>query len=424
MSQFDLRYGEGVVSVDLSAAKSINVLNGNKRPAIEDLEAAFTLAVEEQSIGGVPLGMRLAAQDYITIVVSDITRFWMRQDLLCPILVDYLHEKLGIPFENMIILIAVGSHRFQTTDELKKLVSERVYRTVKTVNHDCLAPDLVSVGTTSGGNEVRVNPLVIDRKVIVISATSHHLMSGFSGGRKSILPGVSGLDTIVRNHVNSLDPVLPMSNPLIGISDINANPVHDDMAQAADMVAPSFGINIAINSEGQICRLITGDFKKAWEESCRDCQESLGVRISEKSDLVVVSCGGFPKDINLYQSCKSFLNAARAVKDGGEIVFLAACAEGGGTAAFFDWIKPLREGRLAEALRAAFTIDGYIFFAFIEAMAKREVHFLTSINPEELNGIPLHVYRDAQTLLRNIDFENKNICVMPYGGNTVPFLQP
>ena len=189
------------------------------------------------------------------------------------------------------------------------------------------------------------------------------------------------------------------------------------------MVAPVFGVNIAVNSHGDICRIIAGNFEAAWEESCRECERRMGVPVREKADMAVVSCGGFPKDINLYQGCKSLINAAQAVHDGGRIVFFARCQEGGGTPAFFNWIEPLRKGELDAALRAAFTIDGYIFYAFCEVLARFDVHLLTDIPSRELAGMRIHVYSDAGSILRSTDFTGKKVYVMPFGGNTAPFLQ-
>jgi len=422
MDSIDLRYGEKHIHMDMSAAKSIKMLTGTQKPALGDLSLTFRQVVEDECIGSLPLKRLLSPDDKVTVIISDITRFWMRQDQICPLLADYLHEDVGIPWENIVILIALGTHRLQTEKEMETLVTSRIFQKVKVINHDCNAVDLVCVGRTSRGNDVFVNPLVTGgRKVIVISATSHHLMSGYSGGRKSILPGVCGLETIRRNHISSLDPVLPKSNPLIGMGTLISNPVHEDMDEAAALVNPLFGINIAVNGEGHISRLMAGDFRGAWEESCRECQDSMGLEIKEKTDMVVVSCGGFPKDINLYQGCKALVNASRAVKDGGEIIFLAECREGGGTAAFFDWIEPLRKGRLDETLRGSFTIDGYIFYAFCEAMEKRYVYMLTEIPQAVLAGMPVQVYHDVDMLLKNVDFTGKSVYVVPYGGNTVPF---
>ena len=424
MSERDLRYGESGVRLNMSGAKSTEILMGRESSPVIDLDRAFRLAMEDGLIASEPLKRLLSPEDEVTVIISDITRFWMRQDKICPLLVEYLHTEARIPCENIAILIALGCHRPQTVQEMKTLVTPEVFQKVRVLNHDCEADDLVAVGHTSRGNEVLVNPLVAHgKKVIVISGTSYHLMSGYSGGRKSILPGISGLSTIRRNHIHSLAPDLPKTSPLIGMGVLEGNPVHEDMTEAARLVAPVFGVNIAINSNGDICRIIAGDFEAAWEESCRECERLMGVPVREKADMAVVSCGGFPKDINLYQGCKSLINAAQAVRDGGEIIFLARCQEGGGTPAFFNWIEPLRKGELDAALRAGFTIDGYIFYAFCEVLARFDVHLLTDIPSSELAGMRIHVYSDAGSLSRSVDFAGKKVYVMPFGGNTVPFLQ-
>ena len=424
MSEIDLRYGESSVRLNMSGAKSVEILTGMDVPPISDFPRAFRLAVEDECIDSQPLRQLLSPGDKVTLIISDITRFWMRQDKICPLLVEYLHTEARIPYENIVILIALGGHRPQTEQEMKTLVTPEVFQKVRVLNHDCEADDLVHVGRTPRGNDVFANPLAAGgRKVIVLSGTSYHLMSGYSGGRKSILPGISGLETIRRNHIHSLSPDTPKTNPLIGLGVLEKNPVHEDMSEAARLVAPVFGVNIAVNSHGDICRIIAGDFEAAWEESCRECERCMGVPIREKADIVVVSCGGFPKDINLYQGCKSLINVTQAARDGGEIVFFARCQEGGGTPAFFNWIEPLRKGELDAALRAESTIDGYIFYAFCEALARFDVHLLTDIPPGELAGMSIRVYSDAGSLLRNVDFTDKKVYVMPFGGNTVPFLQ-
>ncbi|MGI5900766.1 MAG: nickel-dependent lactate racemase [Christensenellales bacterium] len=423
MDKIQLKYGKSSVEIDLRGAASINNLEGERFAAIDDMGEAFLKAVETDCIQSPPLREIIAAQDKITIIISDITRFWMRQDKVVPLLVEYLNEKIGVAYENIVILIALGSHRFQTEDEMRTLVTGEIYEKIRVLNHDCHAEDLTLVGETSSGTQVYVNPLAVGRKVIVISGTSHHLMSGYSGGRKSILPGVSGYETIRQNHIHSLAPDLPRSNPLIGMGILQNNPVSSDMIDAAKLVSPVFGLNIAVSSQGEICRLIGGGFEAAWEKSCRACQRMMGVPISEKADAVVVSCGGFPKDMNLYQSTKAFINAAQAVKDGGEIVFLAQCPEGGGAPDFFSWIKPMREGVLDAALRENFTIAGYIFYAFCEAMERCSVHMLSDIGPDEIKGMKISLHSTPQELAKNLDFSGKTVYVMPYGGNTVPYLE-
>ena len=293
--QTALKYGDGEATLDLSGALSVEFLTEGPAPVIDDLPSAFLRAVTAECVDCAPLNEVIGSQDKVTVVVSDITRFWMRQDKICPLLADYLCQVIGVKEENIVFLVALGTHRPQTTEELQKLVSPQVYSRFQVVNHDCEALDLVDVGVTSRGTQVRVNPLVVGRKVIIIGGTVHHLMSGFGGGRKSILPGISGTGTICQNHIHSLDPSAPRSNPHIGMGILKDNPVHEDMVEAAALVAPAFGINLVANGHQEHCALVCGHWLHAWEKSCRMVQEYFGVPIKKKADVVIASCGGYPR---------------------------------------------------------------------------------------------------------------------------------
>ncbi|MDD2994546.1 MAG: nickel-dependent lactate racemase, partial [Pygmaiobacter sp.] len=325
MFETRLKYGDGEVAVRLKGAKSVTLLNEKEMAPLNDLADAFLHAVESDCIGSPPLRDVISPADPVTIVISDITRFWMRQDRVVSLLVDYLHEKVGVPYEGMVILVALGTHRPQTDAELMRLVTPRIFNLVKVINHNCDADDLAFAGTTPLGTGVWVNPLAVGRKVIVISGTMHHLMAGYGGGRKSLVPGIAGKKTINQNHLHSLSPTLPRSNPLIGMGVLKNNPVNEDMNAAAALVNPVFGISIVVNSQNEHCALVCGNLQAAWEKSCALVDAAMAVPIEKKADAVVVSCGGYPKDINLYQAVKSLLNAAQALKEGGLLVFLAEC---------------------------------------------------------------------------------------------------
>ncbi len=417
-----LKYGDGEAALSLEGASSVAFLQENPSPVIADLPSAFLQAVTSGCVGSPPLHEVINPWDKVTVLISDITRYWMRQDKICPLLADFLCNEIGVSKENITFLVALGTHRPQTEAELEKLVSPQVYQSFQTLNHDCSASDLVTAGMTSRGTVVRVSPLVVGRRVILLGGTVHHLMSGFGGGRKSILPGVSGEDTIFQNHIHALDPYAKRSSPKIGMGVLDGNPVHEDMVEAARLVEPAFGINLVVNSHQEHCAIIAGHWLSAWEESCRAVQAYFGLPIAKKADVVIASCGGYPKDINLYQAVKTLLNASQALEDGGTLVFLAECREGGGTPAFFDWIKPLIEGRLDEALRQDFTISGYIFYAACEAIAKARVLMLTKIPSGIVAPMGLHAYDDLAALEKQLDVKGKDVYIMPYGGSIVPFL--
>lgn len=419
---FSFQYGRQTLSFSIENARSIEVLSGRPILPIEDLDAAFLHAVTDGAIDSPPLSRLVSAEDQITIVISDITRFWMRQDLIVSRLVRYLTQTLGVKRENIVILVALGTHRPMTEEEMRRLVTPEIYQSVRVENHDCQSESLVYVGTTSRGTQMRVNPLCVNRKVILVGGTVHHLMSGFGGGRKSILPGVCAKSTIAQNHLHCLHETEPRSADTIGMAKLLHNPVNEDMLEAAAFVSPVFGINIVSNAEGQHCALLCGHWQTAWEESCRVVHQNFGLPIRHLADTVVVSCGGYPKDLNLYQAVKSLLNAAQALKPGGTMVFLAECPEGGGAPDFFDWIHSLDRGTLDADLRAAFTIAGYIFYASVEAIDRCHVKMLSAIDPSIAGRMHLTAYDSLPALLDSLDFTGQDVYVMPYGGFTVPYL--
>lgn len=412
-----LKYGKGEVSVDLSGAASVSYLYGNEMPSIEDLPKAFHRAVNEECVGK-PLHERVQVGDKITIILSDITRFWMRQDKICELLVKEL-EACGVT--DIAVIIALGTHRPMTDKELEMLASAYVYARYPVVNHDCDAENLVNVGKTRYGNAVEVHPLAVGRKVITVGGTVHHLMAGYGGGRKSILPGISSRATIRRNHEMALDPTEPHSSYRVGSGRLTNNPIHEDMDDAADLVAPVFGVNIVVNAQAQHSGLFCGDFRAAWKESCKYCQTYYGKQIAQESDVVIASCGGFPKDLNLYQGVKTLLNAVNALKEGGTFVFLCECPEGGGAPDFFDWTKPLSEGQLDPALRGAFTIAGYIFYASCEAIRKAgRFLMLSEIDPALVKDMRIESYRNMEDIQRALELTGKTVTVVPYGGYVLP----
>lgn len=423
MKTVELKYGKEKVSINLEGTKSVEILNEKPMDEIKDLKEAFINGVTTEVVNSKPLNKVIDKGDKVTIVISDLTRFWQRQDLICEQLVNYLVKEVKVNYENIVVVVALGSHRKQSEEELCKLASKAVYERVKVVNHDCDAKDLIKVGTTSLGTDVYVNPLVIGRKVIMVTGTVHHIIAGFGGGRKSVIPGVAGRQTIRQNHIQSLSKTEKKSNPLVGARLLDYNPINEDMNEAAKLIDVAFGINIIVNSNSKHSKLICGDFHDAWLKSCKYVDDAYGLPIKKEADIVIASCGGYPKDINLYQSTKSLFNATRAVKKGGTLILLAECREGGGAPDFFNWIDPLKRGVLDEELRAKFTIGGYIFYAACESISKCHVMMLSSIDKELVKDMKITASDNIEDLLNNIDFKDKVVYVIPYGGNVVPLLE-
>jgi len=417
-----LKYGTEEVEIGIKGAASVDVLNPDKMPEIEDVEAAFLAAVTDKAIGSEPLKDKISAEDKVTIVVSDITRSWMHQGDIITLLGHYLHDEMKVPFENITILIALGTHRKSTEQEKEIIAGSYMYSNVTVIDHDCDA-ECTYVGTTSRGTEVRVNPLVIGRKVIVVGGTVHHMMAGFGGGRKNILPGVASRQTIRQNHQRALDPNIAHSDPRVGCALLENNPINEDMNEAAALVDVTYGINIVVATSGRFSGLFGGDLYEAWKESCLFQKKCYEKWIDHEADIVIVSSGGAPKDMNLYQGCKGMMNGMRAMKEGGQMLWLCKCPEGCGAPDYTAWLDPLKEGRLDPALRADFTIGGFIFYLTVENLKKGEVRILTTIDNDTTEPMGMKAFTDASAFAQGIDFTGKSVYVIPYGGSVVPMVE-
>lgn len=422
MKNYHFKYGKTAVDLPLDETRVLAELTGRQVAPLADIAAALTAALDAP-IDQLPLDRWLCPGDRVTLIISDMSRFWMRQDLVIPHLVEYITGRCGVAACDLVILVANGTHPGGDEADLRRLVTDAVYERVQVVNHDCNAPDLVCLGTTSRGTQVTVNPLVIGRKVVALGAAIQHVMAGFGGGRKSILPGVSSLATIRQNHAHSLDPAAPRSNPAIGNSVTAGNPLNEDMCEAAAMVQHLYTVNLVMNPDMKLARIFAGHWLHAWEAACRAADEFYHVPIPCQADVVVTSCGGAPKDMSLYQGTKTIDNVETAVKPGGTLVIFMECPEGGGPEEYFGWCRSLEAGTLDADLRAAFTIPGYIFYQNCELARKFHIKLFTSLSPEAVAPMGMEAYSSLEALAASLDLTGKSIYVIPNGATVIPHLE-
>ena len=417
---YQFRYGNTTVTLPIEENQVIGVIEGNETPVLDDIEGEL-YKVLDNPIESAPLSEVASKASSIAIIVSDMTRFWMRQDIVVPLLVRYLVEKCGRKYEDLEIIIATGTHVGGSEEELRTLVTSDIYDKVKTVNHDCRADDLVYLGTTSYGTPVKVNKDAADADLVIcLGAATYHVMAGFGGGRKSILPGISSLETIKHNHAYSLAPDKFITNPEIGNGVLDGNPLNEDMLEAAAMMKNLFMVTLVTDTEFRLSSIFAGHWRKSWEAACEEVRRIYRVPVKEKADVVITSCGGFPKDESLYQGTKAVDNVISALKDGGTLVLLLEGRNGGGSPDYFDWIKPLVNGTFEEELRENFTVGGYIFFLNCEQAARFNILMYSSIPAETVAPMGIKSYDNLDKLMEDAHLEGKSIYVIPTGSTVLP----
>ncbi|MEW6189404.1 MAG: nickel-dependent lactate racemase [Actinomycetota bacterium] len=368
-----------------------------------------------------PLSEIVSPGESVAILVSDKTRA-AKSDLILPLLLDELNSS-GVPDEDIFITFATGTHPKHTREEQRQIVGEEVFERVSLYDHDCHdRNNLKYVGTTSRGTKVELNRQVLEADRIILTGTIvYHYFAGFGGGRKSILPGIASFETIQSNHRLVLNPN-EGRNPLARTGILNGNPVHEDMIEAASMVNPDFLCNVVLNDDGELSGIFTGHWRRAHEKGCHFVDEHCRIKVGEKADLVVVSCGGHPMDVNFAQSHKAMDNASFVLRDGGVMILLAECGEDYPSPEYREWLKYRCKEEIEEVLREEFSIPGHTIYSAMEKAEKFHIILVTELNTDDVHHLgmtPASSIEEALGIARAKLGKAPSTYVMPQGYTTL-----
>lgn len=362
MKKYQLPYGNVFQEVTLPEEKVLYDIHGNKADVLEDITAA-TLAAVRCPIASQPLQKVVRKGDKVAVIVSDVTRLVRTAEFL-PVIISEINAA-GVPDEDITIIVATGTHRAHTHDEDIAVCGKDIVKRIKIHQHDSRNnEELTDLGVTSFGTPILIDSYVAEAdKVIITGAVSLHPMAGFGGGRKAVMPGVSGHATIMHNHAIALAPkVGDGCNPLCETGLLEGNPLHEDMVEVTKKLDPAFLVNMVFTPEGKLHEVVAGHWYKAWEKGCKDLVAMAGVPIKELADVVFASAGGSPKDMNLYQSCKAHMNAVFAVKKGGIMILTLECPDIKEPAIFTDWFSKSDVLQFEKDVRADFSIPAFVAF--------------------------------------------------------------
>ena len=352
-----------------------------------------------------------------------MTAHGMRQPpvMILPLLAEL--NAAGVKDENVTVIFGCGTHRAVKPEEAVRLIGEEALKRVKTVSHDCKAQDLVHVGTTkTHGNKVLLNRVFAEADVkVLLGDVGFHYYAGYGGGRKSVMPAISCEETIKHNHAMLLNP-----NARTGI--LEGNPVHEDMTEAARLAKVDFIVNVVTNSKGEIVQAFAGDLEQAFLEAVKLVDEMYRVTVERRGDIVVVSPGGYPADLNLYQAYKAVDNAMEAVKRGGVIILVAECPEGYGNQVFYDWMMRLSDLKNVEReIKHNFVLGGHKAYYLLKALQNHRIILVSSL-PDyyAANIFKLRTARainDALTDAMKLVGSQARVWAMPHGNYTLPLVK-
>ncbi len=426
MGTYKMKYGKGEEIFEFPDENILKIIEQNKEEKIESSAEEIVRAALDNPIGTAKLREIVKKGESVAVLIPDITRAWQSPEIFVPLVIEELN-KGGILDKDIIIIVALGTHRMQTEDEMKRLVSADIYNRISVVNHDCKDEEnLVYCGTTSRGTVVRLNKKAMScNHMVLLGGIVYHFLAGFGGGRKTILPGISSYDTVMQNHAYSFNKGLGSgTNPYIkcGSFDEN-NPIHSDMIEAANFAKPTFMLNVIVDAKNKISNAFAGDFIKAHVAGVNKVIEIDGIVIDEKADMVIASACGFPKDMNLYQSSKTMFNAIEALKDNGVLIIISDCTEGFGSSDT-EYILTKFDNMFdrEKDVRKIYSIGKGIGYAICETSEKFNYILVTKMKPElfektkiiavESIGAALEIaYKIKET-------KNLKTYLMPVGANT------
>lgn len=431
MKKYQLPYGNGFQEVTLPEEKILYDIHGNQAIIQEDIAAA-TLAAVREPIASQPLQKIVQKGDKVAVIVSDVTRLVRTAEFL-PVVIGEINAA-GVPDEDITIVVATGTHRAHTHEEDIAVCGEEIVQRIKIHQHDSRNDqELVDLGVTSFGTPILIDTYVAEAdKVIITGAVSLHPMAGFGGGRKAVMPGVSGHATIMHNHAIALAPKVGEGcNPLCETGLLDGNPLHEDMVEVTAKLNPDFLVNVVFTPEGKLHEVVAGHWYKAWEKGCHDLVAMAGVPIKEQADVVFASAGGSPKDMNLYQSCKAHMNVVFAVKKGGIMILALECPDIKEPAIFTDWFAKSDVLQFEKDVRTDFSIPAFVAFKTRCIVNSLTTYLVTK--PEnfefvkQTGQIPVasleEAWQLAQRELAKQGREDYTITIMGHASATMPVLE-
>lgn len=419
MTEMQLGYGRGSLSFTFDENR-YQVLAGTSRDEkpLTDVEIGEALSAPIQSP---PLEDLFSAGDSVLIVVSDSTRATASAQIL-NLLVRRLIQ-IGVSPADLSVIFATGIHRPVTPAEKMELLTPFIAQRVKTIDHDAYdSSAMVSLGTDRG-TPVEVNRALKDSSHVVITgAIGFHYFAGFTGGRKSICPGLASARTIEATHLLALDFETGGRRAGVGTGFLNGNAVHEECERIAALIEPCFSVNSVVDERGRAVRIHAGEWRAAHRAGCQEYLSDHLVQIETRREIVIASCGGYPYDINLIQAHKALEMAAHACTDGGTIVLLAECCDGLGQPSFLKWFEEKNSRALEARLRNSYEVNGQTAWSLLTKAERYRIHLVSELPDEDVRRMRMTPARSLTDALDQIARDTEGY-IMPHGARFLPRIQ-
>lgn len=416
----ELAYGDEGLKLTLPD-ENVTVIEPEFVPGLEDEEAAFLDALRH------PIGTQaprelIKPSNTVAIVFSDITRP-VPNDRILPWL---LRELDFISRENITLIVATGTHRPNTREDLKHMLGEEMVENYRIINHDTSdQASLTYLGESSFGSPIWINSHYVEADLKILTGfIEPHLISGFSGGPKSVLPGIAGMDSIMHNHSGRM-----ISHPKATWGVMAGNPIHEEILEVATFTQPDFIVNVTTNRSKEITGIYAGEMVEAHLRGVDFARRTAMRPVSQPFDIVITTNSGYPLDLNLYQSVKGMSTAAQIVRKGGNIIIAAECREG--IPEYGNYRRILHMCRSPQEVLDLVTSPGFSvpdqWEAQLQAQLqmKADIYVHSSLPEEEVRRahlLPCSSIEETLSELMKRCGSQARIAVLPQGPMTIPYI--
>jgi len=421
-----LDYGKSKLEADIPEENIIHILETKPTPPLEDPRARIIESIRSP-IGSPPLQSLIENKKDICIVISDSTRA-VPTDLILDALLAEI-EGYGIGPEAVTILVATGLHRPNVGKELEGLVGQEVSKKYRIINHEARDRDgCHHIGKTAKGTPIILNKNYINADFKILTGLIEpHFMAGFSGGRKSVCPGISYMDMFKHFHGPA---ILESPNASTGILD--GNPFHEEATEIARKAGADFIVNVTIDKEKQVTGVFSGEMVAAHRKGAEFCLASSAVAVKEEADMVVTTGGGHPLDVNLYQAVKGMVGCLPAVKPGGMIIIASKCIEEIGSLEFTELVTGEEdlEGFMDRICNTDyFKLDQWELEELAKARKKADIYLFSDCVLKCGHSIPANTLKLVDSLGQALEEgfarygKGASITVIPEGPYVIPRLE-
>lgn len=412
-----LPYGQKTSELKIPQKNLLGMIEPKNVSPVLDPDAEVRRALAEP-IPGPCLIDRVRPSMKVLIIVSDISRPSPSHILLPPILEEL--QTAGIKDKDITIVFALGIHRNQTETEKIRLIGEQTYQRYSCIEHD--TDDCVYAGTTSLGIRAEIFREAMEADYIVATGNiEFHYFAGYSGGAKAAAPGLCSRATASANHSRFMHPGCRPGN-------LKGNLLRDELEEIADMAGVDFIVNAVLNGKKELLQVVAGDVRAAHRKGAQFLDRTARRVLDEQADIVVVSPGGYPKDMDLYQAHKAMEHALPALKNNGILILTGQCAGGLGVPAFADVFDTNpRPQDLADELEHHFVQGRHIACRIAAIHLQTPVYLVSGLPDRTRNKLFFPQFTSIQNAFDRALAEkgpDSSVWIMPYGISVVPDYQP